>query len=120
MSEQGDDLIGEGGEDEPVPMTEQFYVPPEVEEGIYAENMAIWHTPYGFVLDFGSYQLAQPIDAENLEKGYVTPVRVNARIRIPAGLAFDMIRTINARMEGYEAQWGKIHAPGESHEEETQ
>jgi hypothetical protein len=98
-------------------MSEEFYVPPEQEEGVYAENMAIWHTPYGFVLDFGVYELAQQVDPEDHEKGYVTPIRVTARVRIPAGLAFDMIRLVNARMEAYEQQFGEIRRPGEGHED---
>jgi len=89
----------------------QFYVPEDQEAGTYANTVAVWHTGYDFVIDFATFQLIQPVDPENPEAGAVVPARVVSRVRIPAGLVFDLIRTINARMESYEAEWGEIRAP---------
>lgn len=89
----------------------RFYTPPEMEAGVYAETVAVWHTPYDFVIDFASIQLAQQQDPDDAESPWEVPARIVSRVRIPAGLVFDVIRTINARMEQYEAEWGEIRAP---------
>lgn len=89
----------------------RFYVPPEQEAGTFAETVAVWHTPYDFVIDFAAIQLAQPSDPENPHSPLEVPARVVSRVRIPVGLVFDVIQTINARMDSYEAEWGKIVAP---------
>ncbi len=38
-------------------------------------------------------------------------MRVVARIRIPVGLAFDLIRMVHATMARYEDEWGEIRRP---------
>lgn len=89
----------------------RFYVPPDQEAGVYAETVAVWHTPYDFVIDFGAIQLAQPVNPEDPNSPFEVPARVVSRVRIPAALVFDVIQTINARMTAYEAEWGDIRAP---------
>lgn len=83
--------------------------------------MAVWHTPYDFIIDFAAIQLAQPSDPADPDSPLEVPARVVSRVRIPTGLVFDVIRTINARMEAYEAEWGEITPPelrGEEAEDE--
>jgi hypothetical protein len=106
------DDFGEDGEPEGENgVSIRFYVPPEQEAGVYAETVAVWHTPYDFVIDFGSIQIAQPSDPDDPASPFEVPARVVSRVRIPTGLVFDVIRTINARMEQYEAEWGEIRGP---------
>ena len=50
---------------------------------------------------------AEPDDPESI----VLPARIVARVRIPSGFAFDLIRMIHATMEVYEAEWGEIRPP---------
>jgi hypothetical protein len=71
----------------------------------------VWHTPYDFIVDFAAIQLARPVDPGDPEPEIEIPARVVSRVRLPAGLVFDVIQTINARMEGYEREWGEIHRP---------
>ncbi len=89
----------------------RFYVPPEQEAGVYAETVAVWHTPYDFIIDFAAIQVAQPVDPTDPGSQMEVPARVVSRIRIPTGLVFDLIQTINARMEQYEQEWGEIQRP---------
>lgn len=89
----------------------QFYVPPEMEAGAYAHTIAVWHTAYDFTLDFAVTQFAQPSDPNDPDSPSVVPARVVVRVRMPPTLVFDVIRTINARMEAYEAEWGEIQRP---------
>jgi hypothetical protein len=97
----------------------KFYVPPEQETGVYANTVAVWHTPYDFVIDFGAVQPAQERDPDDPSSPIVIPVRVVSRVHIPLGLVFDLIQAINARMEAYEAYWGEIQRP-EPRDEESQ
>jgi Protein of unknown function (DUF3467) len=109
---------GEADESGGAPVS--FYVPPDQEAGVYANTVAVWHTAYDFTIDFAATQLPQQTDRGNPESSWVVPARVVARIRIPPTLVFDVIQTINARMEVYEAEWGEIARPereqGDEHE----
>jgi hypothetical protein len=100
---------GEGGEARPVDL--RFDVPDEWRVGLYANNVNVWHTPYEFTLDFAVSELPQLTDPEDLDGGLTVPNSVVARIRIPVGLVFDVIRAVNANMEQYEAAWGEIKRP---------
>lgn len=95
--------------DEGAPLT--FYVPEEQEAGTYAHTYAVWHTAYDFIIDFAVTQLAQQTDADDPNSPRFIPARVVSRIRMPAGLVFDFIRTINERMTQYESEWGEIRGP---------
>jgi hypothetical protein len=106
MSElEGEPIEDEGG------VSLQFYVPEPNEEGTYANSFAIWHTAYEFTIDFAVSQVIQPVNPEEPAGAQVVPMRVVSRIRLPVGLVFDLIKSINERMAAYEAEWGEIHAP---------
>jgi hypothetical protein len=106
-----EEFFDEGDDDPEETPGVRFYVPPEQEAGTFAETVAVWHTPYDFVIDFALVQLAQPSDPADPASPLEVPARVVSRVRIPAGLVFDLIKTINARMDAYEAEWGPIRAP---------
>lgn len=89
----------------------QFVIPPELEAGVYADVIAVWHTPHAFVLDFaavGSPRYAH--DGEPDEGVEDSPLMV-ARVRLPIGLVFALLQAISARMERYEYEWGEMQVP---------
>ena len=98
---EGDPEEGEG-------LPFRFYLPPELEAGVYAHTVAVWHTGYDFTLDFAVMEPPQLSDPADPNSPPEIPTRIVSRIRIPPTLVFDLIRTINARMEAYEAEWGEI------------
>src|SRR5207248_436601 len=67
-------------------------VPAELEAGVYASFLATWYTAHEFTLDFGT-----PV-ADDPER----QLRGVARVKVPPGVVFDMIRIIHARMTQYE------------------
>jgi uncharacterized protein DUF3467 len=79
--------------------------------GFYANNVNVWHSPYEFTLDFAVTEPPEAADPENPDAALTVPNSVVARIRIPVGLVFDVIRAINESMTQYEAIWGEIRAP---------
>ena len=104
------------GEAEPEVEGPQFqvYVPPELEGGVYANFVGVWHSPYEFTLDFCA---TQPAQQEGEEAAVVVPCRVVSRIRIPVTLIFDVLRTLNENMGRYESAYGEIQRPSPPEEE---
>jgi hypothetical protein len=94
-----------------------FYLPPELEGGVYAHTFSMWHTPFDFTIDFAVI-VPELADADDPELPPAAPAKVVARIRIPPTLAFDLIRMINGEMADYEAEWGEIIPPQKRQEEE--
>jgi hypothetical protein len=76
-------------------------VPAELETGVYASFLATWYTRHEFTLDFG-------IEVEDDPERQLRGV---ARVKVPPGVVFEMIRIIHARMTEYEGEYGPIHYP---------
>jgi len=89
-----------------------FRVPPDMEGGVYANLLAVWHTAHEFTLDFGA-TMPPETDPDRLDH-VVVPVRATARVKIPPSLAFELIRTINDNMTRFEETYGPIRRPGDS------
>jgi Protein of unknown function (DUF3467) len=89
----------------------RFDVPEEWRVGLYANNVNVWHSPYEFTLDFAVTEPPEAEDPEDPTSPLTVPNSVVARIRIPVGLVFDVIRAINASMSSYEGLWGEIRRP---------
>ena len=78
--------------------------------GVYANSMFIWHTANEFTLDFlVNAQVPQQAPGQNVIEA---PQKLVARVRIPPGLIFDVLQTVNENMTNYEATFGPIHRPG--------
>lgn len=96
----------------------RVYVTPEMEGGVYANLLGVWHTAYEFTLDFCATQPPQPRDPGDPESPGVVPCRVVARIKIPPTLIFDVLQALNQNMTKYEAKYGEIKRPDSSQEDE--
>jgi hypothetical protein len=97
--------------DSPREVTFDFDISPEAKRSIYANTFNIWFSPYEFVLDWG---LADEIEAEDPDdpaSPLRIPVLVVARVRLPPGLVFDVLRGLNQAMTRYEAIFGEIRRP---------
>jgi hypothetical protein len=78
----------------------------EMEPGVYANFLGVWHTGHEFTLDFAATQPPTSTD-----EGTVVPCRVVARVKIPPTRVFDIIKTLNANLTGYEETSGDIKSP---------
>ncbi len=89
----------------------QIDISPEVEAGVYADFISLWHTPDAFVLDFaalkGPPQQAQPPAGPAVQ---VFPTRVVARVRIPPGQVFELMRGLEQQLSTWEAETGRRDA----------
>lgn len=88
----------------------QLNVPPELEAGVYANVLGVWHTVYEFTLDFAAMQPPQ-VDEGDPTSAAVVPCRVVSRVKVPVTVVFDLIRALNENMTKYEERFGEIRRP---------
>lgn len=86
-------------------------VPPELEVGVYANLLAIWHTQDEFTLDFAVKQPPQIGQQQDGTEVVRVPARVVARVRVPPGQVFEIIKALNENMTHYERTFGEIRRP---------
>jgi hypothetical protein len=100
------------------PTNLNFQVPPDLEGGVYANILGVWHTGHEFTLDFA---VTQPtlVPTDPSEPATV-PCRVVTRVKIPPSLIFDIMRALNENMDRYEAIFGMIQRPEPRLEDESQ
>lgn len=88
-----------------------LYLPSELETGVYAESVSAWHTSFALVLDFVAPIYPARSGAVDDDARGVPRDQVVARVRVPMGSAFEMIRAVSDMMGIYEREWGEIHRP---------
>jgi hypothetical protein len=88
-----------------------FDITPDVRRGAYANMLNIWYSPYEFALEWGLKEPPEEVDPDDPTSPLRMPVSVVARILVPTGLMFDVLRTLNEAMTGYEAIFGEIRRP---------
>lgn len=91
----------------------QVHFDPAMVGGAYANSVAIWHTANEFTLDFmvhaqPPHQVAAPDGSQVIE----ALQELTARVRIPPGVIFDLLRALNENMTKYEQSFGPIRRPG--------
>ncbi len=85
------------GEEEAQAQELQIHFPPEVQRGVYANQMLVSHTPEEFVLDF---ILATPPAGV-----------VNARVLVSPGHVKRIVAALQENIARYEAAHGEIPEP---------
>lgn len=96
------------------PVAFEVHADPSLTGGVYANALAIWHTPHEFTLDFMvSSQAPQPAETEEGTTVIRAPFQLVARVRIPPGVVFDVLRAIEENMTHYERAFGQIPRPGQ-------
>lgn len=88
-------------------------LPPELEGGVYANLLNVWHTAHEFTLDFAATLPAQRGPGEGGEEMLRVPAKVTARVKIAPTIVFDVIRALNENMTRYEQTFGPISRPGQ-------
>jgi hypothetical protein len=83
----------------------------DMEGGVYANMLGVWHSAFEFTLDFAATLPVQPGEDERGNATVDVPARVVARVKLPPAAMFAVIRTLNENMTNYEAAFGGIQAP---------
>ena len=88
----------------------QIQVPNDLEPGVYANFLSVWHTAYEFTLDFGVTQPPQIVE-DDPDGPVRVECRVVSRVKIPVTVLFDVLRALNENMTRYEQVFGEIKRP---------
>ena len=96
----------------PLPQRMTFVSTPEVETGVYANFVSLWHQPDCFVLDFSVFtQPPQVIDEPEGGKHIELPARIVSRVRIPPAQVFELMKALNDQLSMWEREHGKSPRP---------
>jgi len=94
--------------DAPEPMNQRMSVnvPPELEVGVYADFVAVWHQPHCFVIDFATYtQLPQlTADGESGEQYVDLRAKLVSRVRIPPSQVFEIMKALEQQLSAWERE----------------
>jgi Protein of unknown function (DUF3467) len=84
----------------------EITVPPDHEVGVHASFASVWRTQDSFVIDF-STEVRPPEVEEDPESGtpYLhVPARVVARVRIPPGQVWELMKSLEQNLSAYERE----------------
>jgi uncharacterized protein DUF3467 len=94
--------------DQPLEHRVEIAVPEETEVGVFAGFASVWRTQESFVLDFAT-EVRPPEVTEDPESGtrFVhVPARVVARVRIPPGQVWELMKALEHNLSAYERETG--------------
>jgi hypothetical protein len=81
-------------------------ITPEVEVGVYASFVSIWHNADCFTIDFATVT-APPTMSEDAESGesYLNvPGRIVSRVRIPPSQVFEVMKAFEQQLSAWERE----------------
>lgn len=94
----------------------QFRCPPELEGGVYANMVGVWHTSHEFTIDFAASMPPQQTKNDAGETVVVVPQKVTARVKVPPTVLFEIVRALNENLTKYEDKFGDVRRPGNANE----
>jgi len=97
--------------DQPLEHRVEITVPPESEVGVFAAFASVWRTQESFVLDFATeVRPPEVVQDEDSSTPYVhVPARVVARVRVPPGQIWELMKALEQNLSAYERESGKSH-----------
>lgn len=99
---------------EPLPQTFQITLPPENEEGHYADFASVWHGPDTFFLDFVA--VTRPPEVKENEQGArvrQVNARIVTRVRIPASQVWEVMKALEKQLSMWEQETQTTRRPGQ-------
>ena len=96
---------------DPTPVRFDVNVPDALIGGTYANFLTVWSTAFEFTLDFSVIQPSLTEEAPDGQTVNVVPCEVVARIRVPPGQVFNIMRALSEHLASYERNHGAIARP---------
>ncbi len=82
-------------------------ITPEVETGVFANFVGVWHQPDCFVLDFQTYTRPPQLSEDSDGRKYIdVATRVVSRVRIPPGQVFEIMKALEQQLSAWERETG--------------
>jgi len=87
----------------------EISVTPEIEAGVYANFVGVWHDADVFTLDFTAVTRPPEMttDPETGEEFLRVQSRIVSRVRIPPGQVFEIMRALEVQLSGWESETGR-------------
>jgi hypothetical protein len=84
----------------------EITVPPDHEVGAHASFASVWRSQDSFVIDFSTEVRPSEVaeDPENGTRYLHVPVRVVARVRIPPGQVWELMKSLEKNLSAYERE----------------
>lgn len=82
-------------------------LPPEREEGHYADLVGVWHNVDTMVFDFAVMSKPPTLDASEGQQAIAIQARVTTRVRIPIRQAWEMMKSMEANLGAWEQETGQ-------------
>lgn len=77
---------------------------PEVEAGVYADFVGVWHQPHCFVLDFSVHTNPPKVIEIDGQQVVNVPARLVARVRVPPGQVFEIMKALEKQLSLWERE----------------
>lgn len=86
-----------------------LHMPDERREGQYADFVSVWHTADSFVFDFAAITAAPHAAPETAGEPVAAEVLADvvARIRMPAGQIWEIMKALEAQYTAWEHETGR-------------
>jgi hypothetical protein len=82
-------------------------ITPEIEAGVFANFVGVWHQPDCFVLDFQTYTRPPQLVEDAEGRTYIdVATRVVSRVRIPPGQVFEIMKALEQQLSAWERETG--------------
>lgn len=92
---------------QPLPRRLNVSATPEVETGVYADFVRVWHLPNSFVLDFSVHTNPPQIAEVDGQQVVDMPARMVSRVRIPPSQIFEIMKALEKQLSLWENEQGK-------------
>jgi hypothetical protein len=81
---------------------------PDVEAGVYADFVSVWHQPHLFILDFSVHTNPPQVVEVDGQKVVNVPARMVSRVRIRPEQIFEIMKALNQQLTRWEKEQGKL------------
>ena len=87
----------------------EISVTPEIEAGVYANFVGVWHDADVFTLDFTAVTRPPEMstDPDTGEEFLHVQSRIVSRVRIPPGQVFEIMRALEVQLSAWESETGR-------------
>jgi hypothetical protein len=81
---------------------------PDVEAGVYADFVSVWHQPHLFVLDFSVHTSPPQVVEVDGQRLVNVPARMVTRVRIRPEQIWEIMKALEQQLSRWEKEQGRI------------
>jgi Protein of unknown function (DUF3467) len=91
----------------PLPRRLSVTAAPEVEAGVYADFVSVWHQPHLFILDFSVHTNPPSVIDVDGQKMVNVPARMVSRVRIRPEQIWEIMKALEQQLSRWEKEQGR-------------